>query len=194
MLHALLMDFWLYESVSGITKLLVLLYLLSISWTLAQSECRVQLWSTTSNPWAPPSTLHQGILFISAGTCKFSAAKFRELEAATEWDSMSITQLKLHGIRITCTLASKDKNNTLYKHGCLKLPRRQREKGRRQSHSADVKRENSLINQRDGTLEAKQCLDIIIPRLVVQSQDTLPFLVKCHAAACFCYRTHLNQV
>lgn len=84
MLHALLMDFLLYENVSGFTKLLVLLHHLSISWTLAQSEYRAQLWSTTSNPWAPPSTLYQGFLFKSAWTCKFSAVKFRELPS-TYW-------------------------------------------------------------------------------------------------------------
>lgn len=70
----------------------------------------------------------------------------------------------------------------------------QRGKGRTQSHPADVKRENLSASQRESNSEAKQCLDVLISRLVIQSQDMLPFLVKCHAAACFCYRTHPNQV
>lgn len=120
--------------------------------------------------------------------------------APTEWDSISLLQPKhFTELWLLAPFASKDLKTKQNKNhftsiGGLSFTRRQREKGRTWSHSADVKRETPLVNQTDGNSEARRCLDVVIPRLVIQSQDTLPFLLKCHAAACFCYRTHLNQV
>lgn len=74
------------------------------------------------------------------------------------------------------------------------MARKGKRKGKNAVPFCRCEKRNLPASQGDSNSEAKQYLDVLIPRLVIQSQDMLPSLVKCHAAACFCDRTHPNQV